>query len=117
MQPESKLMFKEFKDLPKEEMRGNKRLRGLALSIMYKLTEYIDRIDDPQSLEDLMMNTSKAHHRRDVGPKQFKVNNSQDWYWVPQTLIILSVSNKTKMMSSTCPNINRGKPRCWRRVR
>ena len=102
MQPESKLMFKEFKDLPEEKMHGNKRLRGLALSIMYKLTEYIDRIDDPESLEDLMMNTSKAHHRRDVGPKQFKVNNIQDWVphdpkqfkvnnsqdWVSQTLII-----------------------------
>jgi plasmid maintenance system killer protein len=83
MQPESKLMFKEFKDLQEEKMHGNKRLRGLALSIMYKLTEYIDRIDDPESLEDLMMNTSKAHHRRDVGPKQFKVNNIQDW--VPLT--------------------------------
>lgn len=72
MHPESKLLFKEFKDLPEEDVTGNKRLRGLALSLMYKLTEYIDRLEDPDALEDLMINTCKAHHRREVGPKQLK---------------------------------------------
>ena len=73
MYPEAKALFKEFRDLPEEEMAGNKRLRGLALSIMYKLTEYIDALDDPESLEELMITTCKGHHKRSVGPKHFKV--------------------------------------------
>ena len=73
MHPESKPIFKEFKDLREEDMPANKRLRGLALSIMYKLTEYVDSLDDPESLEELMVTTCKAHHKRHVGPKHFKV--------------------------------------------
>ncbi|CAC5385082.1 unnamed protein product [Mytilus coruscus] len=86
MHPESRAFYKEFKDLREQDMPANKRFRGLALSYMYKLTEYIDAVDDPDTLEDLMVTTCKAHHRRGLGPKHFKWMGSVMTSMVKETM-------------------------------
>ncbi|XP_060070460.1 globin-like [Ylistrum balloti] len=80
MYPDTKKMFKSFKDVPLELLdydgtttKKNKTMIAHATSVMYALESYIDSLDDLDCLEELVKKVAISHKPRGIGPAEFKL--------------------------------------------
>ncbi|XP_014210475.1 globin [Copidosoma floridanum] len=69
--PDYQKLFSGFKDVPLEELPGNKRFQAHCQSIMSALSNVIDAMGDPSLLEATLGAIGERHHRRGQTKKQF----------------------------------------------
>ncbi|CAG2174255.1 unnamed protein product [Oppiella nova] len=64
-------LFKAFKDVPKAELRGNKRFVAHVTNVMYNLSMLVDNIDDTDVLVEMLAKMGDNHNRHKTTLQMF----------------------------------------------
>ncbi|CAG2111741.1 unnamed protein product [Medioppia subpectinata] len=64
-------LFKAFKDVPKAELRGNKRFLAHVTSVMYTLSMIVDNIDETEVLVEMLTKMADNHLRHKTSVEMF----------------------------------------------
>lgn len=69
--PQAKEHFHQFKDVPTEELWKSRSMRGHGTTLMYGIQSFMDQLDDPDCLEDLIRKMVVSHLGRNVTSSEF----------------------------------------------
>ena len=64
--------FKSFKDVPIDQLRGNKKVLAHANNVLYQISMLVDYLDDTETLVEMLIKMAKNHHRRKITIKMFE---------------------------------------------
>lgn len=71
--PHYQRFFKAFEHIPIEKLSGSDKFQAHALTVMYSFTSFIDSLDSPEVLRELVYRTARNHNSRGVYALQFEV--------------------------------------------
>lgn len=71
--PAAQDYFEQFKGLAPDDLKDNRKMKGHATTFMYGLKSFMDYVDDPEMLEDMIRKTAKNHVKRNIKSPQFQL--------------------------------------------
>ena len=73
--------FRSFKDVPIDQLRGNKKVLAHANNVLYQISMLVDYFDDTETLVEMLIKMAKNHHRRKITIEMFTnlENTIIDW--------------------------------------
>ena len=63
--------FRSFKDVPIDQLRGNKKVLAHANNVLYQISMLVDYLDDTETLVEMLIKMAKNHHRRKITIEMF----------------------------------------------
>ena len=70
--PSYQVNFTAFKDVPIQELRGNKKVLAHALSVLYAISSLVDNLDDPECLVEMLHKLGTSHFKRHISYPHFE---------------------------------------------
>ncbi|XP_054159276.1 globin-like [Oppia nitens] len=70
--PTYQQLFKSFKNVPKSELRGNKRVLAHATNVLYAISMLVDNIDDTEVLVEMLKKLATNHQMRHISYNMFE---------------------------------------------
>ena len=64
--------FKSFKDVPIDQLRGNKKVLAHSNNVLYQISMLVDYLDDTETLVEMLIKTAKNHYRRKITIEMFQ---------------------------------------------
>ena len=64
--------FAGFKDVPINEIRGNKKVLAHALNVLYAISALVDNLDDPECLVEMLQKLGRNHYRHQITVPMFE---------------------------------------------
>ena len=64
--------FKAFKDVPIDQLKGNKRVLAHSNNVLYQISMLVDYLDDTETLVEMLIKLAKNHHRRKITIEMFQ---------------------------------------------
>ena len=73
--------FRSFKDVPIDQLRGNKKVLAHANNVLYQISMLVDYLDDIETLGEMLIKLANNHHRRKITIEMFTnlENTIIDW--------------------------------------
>ncbi|CAG2169122.1 unnamed protein product [Oppiella nova] len=69
--PTYQQLFKSFKNVPKSELRGNKKVLAHGTNVLYAISMLVDNIDDTEVLVEMLTKLGRNHGNRRISYDMF----------------------------------------------
>jgi len=71
--PEYQKVFRGFASIPLDQLATNKRLMAHGFTVFSSIAGLVDNLEDPEVLDELLLNTGRSHIKRGLKPGDFQV--------------------------------------------
>lgn len=70
--PDYQKAFKSFANVPRDQLRTNKKLHAHAFSVMYAVSSMVENLEDIDCLLVILVKTGQNHVKHSISMKQFE---------------------------------------------
>ena len=63
--------FRSFKDVPIDQLKGNKKVLAYSNNVLYQISMLVDYLDDTETLGDMLIKLANNYHRRKITIEMF----------------------------------------------